>query len=239
MAASPGGDRVLSKRGLPVFWPLLAALPVLAVLLALGTWQVRRLHWKEAVLAQLAAAEHAAPVPLDAALPQPWTRLQVTGRLDNEREVLLGAEVRGSRMGAQLVTPLLRPGQPPLLVLRGWVPLDRTQPINRPTGEVTVTGYVREGEQAGWVAAKDDPVTRLFYTFDPSAIGQALGLPPVLPFGLVAVGEAMGSQLPVPATSLPKPENPHLGYALTWYGLALTLVGVVAAFTWRRWKEAT
>ena len=59
MAASPGGDRVLSKRGLPVFWPLLAALPVLAVLLALGTWQVRRLHWKEAVLEALAESEDA------------------------------------------------------------------------------------------------------------------------------------------------------------------------------------
>ncbi len=218
---------------------MIAALPVLAVLLVLGTWQVRRMHWKEAILTQLATAEHVAPVPLDTGVPQPWTRLLVAGRLDHDHEALLGAEVRGTRMGAQLVTPLLREGQPPLLVLRGWVPLDRTQPITRPADEVTVTGYVRQGEQAGWVAAKDDPVTRLFYTFDPAAIGQALGLAPVLPFGLVAMGDAIGSQLPVPATSLPKPENPHLGYALTWYGLAMTLVGVAVAFTWRRWKEAT
>jgi surfeit locus 1 family protein len=218
---------------------MIAALPVLAVLLVLGTWQVRRMHWKEAILTQLATAEHAMPVPLDTGVPQPWTRLLVAGRLDHDHEALLGAEVRGTRMGAQLVTPLLREGQPPLLVLRGWVPLDRTQPITRPADEVTVTGYVRQGEQAGWVAAKDDQVTRLFYTFDPAAIGQALGLAPVLPFGLVAMGDAIGSQLPVPATSLPKPENPHLGYALTWYGLAMTLVGVAVAFTWRRWKEAT
>ncbi len=217
---------------------MIAALPVLAVLLALGTWQLQRLHWKQDVLARLGAAEHAAPVPLDAAQPQPWTRLLVTGRYDHTHEVLLGAEVRGSRMGAQLLTPLLRDGADPLLVQRGWVPLDRTQPITHPDGEVTVTGYLRPGEQAGWVAAKDDPVTRLFYTFDPAAIGRALGLGQVMPFGLVVVGEAIGSQLPVPATSLPKPENPHLGYALTWYGLAMTLVGVVVAFTWRRWKEA-
>ncbi len=217
---------------------MIAGLPVLAVLLALGTWQVQRLHWKQGVLAQLAAAEHAAPVPLDRTLPQAWMRLLATGRFDHGHEVLLGAEVRGTRMGAQLVTPLLRDGQPPLLVLRGWVPLDRTQSILRPVGEVTMTGYLRPGEQAAWVAAKDDPMTRLFYTFDPGSIGRALGLAPVLPFGLVVVGDAIGSQLPVPATSLPKPQNPHLGYALTWYGLALTLVGVVVAFTWRRWQEA-
>jgi surfeit locus 1 family protein len=30
--------------------------------------------------------------------------------------------------------------------------------------------------------------------------------------------------------------NRHLEYALTWYGLALTLVGVLAAFIFGRWR---
>ena len=236
MAASPGGDRVLNRRR--ALLPLLAALPVLAALLALGSWQMHRLAWKQAVLERLAQAEQAAPVPLDGAAPQPWTKVQVSGRLDHTHEALLGAEVRGTRMGAQLVTPLLRPGQPPLLVLRGWVPQDRTLPLARPEGEVTLTGYLRLGESADWVAAKDDPARRLFYTFNPAAIAAGLGLPAPLPFGLVVLGPAQGGPLPEPATTLPRPENPHLGYALTWYGLALTLVGVAGAFTRRRWKEA-
>ncbi|MET0529796.1 MAG: SURF1 family cytochrome oxidase biogenesis protein, partial [Microvirga sp.] len=36
-------------------------------------------------------------------------------------------------------------------------------------------------------------------------------------------------------TQLTLPNN-HLQYALTWYGLALTLVGVFGAFTWKRIK---
>ncbi len=28
--------------------------------------------------------------------------------------------------------------------------------------------------------------------------------------------------------------NNHLGYALTWYGLAATLIGVFSAFAWQR-----
>ena len=35
-------------------------------------------------------------------------------------------------------------------------------------------------------------------------------------------------------TNLP---NNHLQYAVTWYGLALTLIGVFAAFAWRLVKE--
>ncbi len=238
MAASPGGERVLNRARRRALLPLLAAVPVLAVLLALGNWQMRRLHWKTAVLAQLASAAQAEPVPLDTALPQPWTKVRVSGQFDHDHEALFGAEVRNGRMGAQLVTPLLRPGQPPLLVLRGWVPLERGQPVARPAGEASLVGYVRQGEEAAWVAARDNPASRLFYTFNPAVIASGLGLPAPLPFGLVVLGEAAGGPLPEAASSLPRPENPHLGYALTWYGLALTLVGVAGAFTRRRWKEA-
>lgn len=219
-----------------MFWPLLAALPVLAVLLGLGHWQMQRLAWKEAMLARLAAAGAAPPAPLTASA-EPYTRILVRGRFDHGREALLGATVRDGRMGATLVTPLLRDGAPPLLVLRGWVPLEGREALARPEGEVAVTGYIRPAETAEWVAAKDNVPARHFYTFAPAAIAAGLGLPPPLPFGLVALG-APGPGLPQPATTLPQPDNPHLGYALTWYGLALTLVGVVAVFTWRRWKEA-
>ncbi|MFX4955861.1 SURF1 family cytochrome oxidase biogenesis protein, partial [Acinetobacter baumannii] len=76
---------------------------------------------------------------------------------------------------------------PPLLVDRGWVPLERSRPVERPGGVVSVTGYIRPGESAGSLAARDDAAGRRFYTFDPIAIGRALGLPEVAPFGLVAL----------------------------------------------------
>ena len=37
---------------------------MLFVLLGLGSWQVKRLFWKEALLAQIAQAEAAEPIPL-------------------------------------------------------------------------------------------------------------------------------------------------------------------------------
>jgi surfeit locus 1 family protein len=222
---------------LRVFWPALAALPVLAVLLALGNWQMQRLAWKEALLERLAAnaAAPALPLPL---LPEPYLKVAVVGRFDHSREARLGAEVRGGQMGATLVTPLLREVLPPLLVLRGWVPDDASgQPV-RPEGVVTVEGYIRPGETPAWDSATDNPTTRRFYTFNPAAIAAALGMAGAEGFGLVALGGAVETRLPLPATHLPQPNNSHLGYALTWYGLALTLLGVVLAFTWRRWKES-
>jgi surfeit locus 1 family protein len=217
--------------------PVLVVLPVLATLLGLGTWQWQRLAWKNAVLAEIAAAESAAARPLGAAPPPPWTTLAATGRFDHGREALLGLEVRGPVLGAHLLVPLLRDGAPPVLVDRGWVPLERAAAIARPEGLVAVEGFARPGETAGLFAATDDVAGRRFYTFDPARIGAALGLAEVAPFGLVALGGPGG--LPDPARSLPRPANSHLGYVITWYGLALSLLGVFLAWARRRMKEPT
>ncbi|WP_149537722.1 SURF1 family protein [Siccirubricoccus phaeus] len=213
----------------------LCALPVLVALLGLGTWQVQRLHWKTDLLARIAAAEAGPAVPLTGT-PEPYAKVAATGRFDHGREALLGVELRGNSLGAHLLVPLLREGAPPLLVDRGWVPLERDRPIARPEGEVAVTGYVREADERDWNSPRDDPAGRRFYLFDPAAIGQALDLPPPSPFGLVALA-APGADpraLPVAASRLPRPTNPHLGYAVTWYGLAAALVAVVVAAMRRR-----
>lgn len=225
--------------------PALAALPVFVLLCGLGAWQVRRLHWKADLLARIEASERAPPVPLGDApglfVPEPFAKVVASGRFDHEREALLGVEVRGTTLGAHLLTPLLRSGAPPLLVDRGWVPLERARPVDRPDGEVAVTGYVRGAQRRDWLSPTDDVAGRRFYLFDPAAIGAALDLPATpAPFGLVALAPAGADRaLPEAARTLPRPNNPHLGYAITWYGLAASLVGVFLAFARQRLGDDT
>ncbi|UFN51220.1 SURF1 family protein [Roseomonas sp. OT10] len=216
--------------------PFLAALPVLAVLLALGTWQVQRMHWKHDILARIAASEAGPPVPLTAAPPGDYAKVAATGRFRHDLESRLWLEVRDAVLGAHLLTPLERPGLPTLLVDRGWVPLERSRPIDRPEGEVQVVGFTLPQDRQGLFSARDDVVGRHFYTLDTAAIATALGLGPVEPFALIALGEIPPGALPVPARTLPRPNDPHLGYVITWYGLAVALVLVFAVFARRRLK---
>lgn len=218
-----------------LFWPGLSALIMELALLALGTWQVHRLHWKEAILAEIAHAEAAPPVPLSGD-PGPFTKVAVTGRLRSDLAAYYGADVRDTRTGPELgsfqIEPLERPGHRTLLIERGWVPNKRTMPIDEPQGIVTVAGYVHPGDKPGTFSARDDPAARLFYTLDPAAIGAALGLKNVAPFILIALGPPPAALYPEPATHLPRPPNNHFIYAATWYGLAAALV--VMFFVWAR-----
>ena len=214
--------------------PALMTAAMLAVLVGLGMWQVQRLAWKTAILAQLDAAEQSAPVPLGA-VPTPFAKVSVTGHLRPDLAARYGAEVRdlpaGAIPGAQLVVALERAGAAPLLVDLGWVP-EHGPPPAMPTGDsISITGYVRPAEHPGPFAATDDTAGRRFFTLDPAAIGAALGLPSEAPFTLVALGPPPAMpDAPIPAEHLPRPANNHLQYAITWYGLAAALVVVFVIY---------
>ena len=218
------------SRLAPLLTPALATLFMLSVLVGLGVWQLQRRTWKLAILAEIDQAEASPAIPLPPH-PLPFTKVSVTGRLRDDVRALYGDDVRdtarGPAMGAQLIEPLERPGQPPLLVERGWVP---DGSLGTPGGVVTVTGYVRMPDRPGAFSPADDLASRHFYTLDPAKIGEALGLPSAAPFTLVALGPDVADVLPAPATALPRPPNDHLNYALTWFGLALALLAVFGAY---------
>ena len=212
-----------------LLWPGLMTAIMLLGLIGLGTWQVQRLFWKQALLEQIARAEAAPPESFTGA-PKPFTKLSVTGIRRDDLPAYFGAEVRtlasGPRIGARLIVPLERPGGPPLLVDRGWVPLPGHVRSAPPSQPVTIIGFAREAETSGVFSATDDVPGRRFYALDPAKIGLALGLPRVEDFILVELGETGAADGPIPARHLPVPPNNHAAYALIWYGLAVVLAGI-------------
>jgi surfeit locus 1 family protein len=232
----------LSRR---LLWPATMTAAMLIVLLGLGTWQVQRLLWKQALLAQIERAEAAGPVPLaELSAVTPFIKVSVTGTFLPSETALYGADVRdaasGPTMGAQLIEPLREANGDLILVERGWVPLSRSGALDQPASVVTVLGYVRAGDTPGWFSAKDDPAARRFFTLNPAVIGSAIGHPNVRNFVLVALAAGPGSgaivdRWPDPARHLPRPPNNHLAYAITWYGLAVALLAIF--IVWAR-KES-
>ncbi|MFL1463617.1 SURF1 family protein [Roseococcus sp. DSY-14] len=245
------GEGEAGRAGRPwraLILPSFLALPVLALLLGLGAWQVQRLHWKNGVLAALAAAQ-ALPPSEAGPDPVPFAPITATGRFRPGAEGFLGLEVRGSALGGTLVAVLDRAGAPPLLVLRGWAPFEGGR-VERPEGPVILSGYARPADRRNPFAPADDPAARRFYQFDPARIAAALGAPDAPPYALAVVlpGRAVPggfgaapaparAALPDPATGIPAPNNPHLGYALTWFGLALGWVAIFLLWCRRRLRE--
>lgn len=212
--------------------PAVTTALMLALACGLGVWQLHRLAWKTALLADIDRAEAAPAIRLPA-IPPAFAKVRVAGKWLAGHYALYGADVAdtpaGPRMGARLIMALQPDGaDPPVLVDRGWVPTERIDQIVTPGGIVAVDGYVRQPDRAGLFAASDDPAQHRFFTLDPAMIGPSLGLARVAPFVLVALGPTVAGAsgtgvYPDPARALPRPPNDHLSYAITWFALALTL----------------
>uniref|UniRef100_UPI0028AAEF49 SURF1 family cytochrome oxidase biogenesis protein n=1 Tax=Brevundimonas sp. TaxID=1871086 RepID=UPI0028AAEF49 len=99
-----------------------------------------------------------------------------------------------------------------------------------------VAGVVRQAP--GPNAMTPPPSGKLFYGRDRAAMAQALGVTgAVSPYTVYATTSANPELTTLRPVSPPAAfSNNHLGYALTWFGLAITLVVFYAALLLRRYR---
>jgi surfeit locus 1 family protein len=242
------------NKGRSLLLPGLATLIALAILIGLGTWQLQRLAWKDDLIRQIETRAYGAPGAIVAesewadwrADQDEFRKVQVTGTFLHALEAPVYGLMPGAQQGAPIqgyyiITPLRLSTGAIVMVNRGFVPSEMkdpaTRPQGQPEGEVTITGLVRAPEARNMFTPKDDLARNIWFARDPQAIAAARKLERVAPFLIDADatpnpgGWPRGGQ-----TQLTLPNN-HLQYAITWYGLALTLVGVFAAFAWKRIRE--
>ncbi len=201
------------------------------MLLGLGTWQLQRLAWKvdllERVERNLAGPARALPGGVLDPAALEFTRIRLRGEYLPGTSVAFGLVTRNGRPGARLLTALRAEDGRTLLVDRGFVPenrLARAIAAPPPAGVRELEGVARAGSRGSWTTPAPDLSVPRWYSPDLEAIGRQLGLrlEPVL---LVLErsephGEPEAEPIPV-VVDLP---NPHLGYALTWFGLAGALL---------------
>lgn len=218
----------------------------LAILISLGMWQLQRKTWKEGLIATLEAQMAATPAPL-APAPQ-WAGMtrdnsefrRVTLRADFAADAkpvylytgasALRADVK--QPGYFVFVPATLPDGGTVVVNRGYVPVDRkAEPA---AGTIDITGYVRWPETPGWFVSEHDAAGDIWFVRDPAGMASLRGWGTVAPF-------YVDQEAPVPPGGFPRPgslavklRNDHLGYAITWFGLAASLVAVFLAWAIRQ-----
>jgi surfeit locus 1 family protein len=223
--------------------PALFALVAIALFIGLGTWQVQRKACKEALIENLEQRLSAPPVDLPP--PQDWAKLDPAK--DEFRRVKFsaafapGAEAlvytSGSALrsdvfgtGYWVFAPAQLAGGGLVVVNRGFVPEGRQDPATLEAGvspnRVELVGVMRWPETRGVFSPNDDPGRNLWFVRDPSAIATAKGWGEVAPFYVELESPQPPGGLPRPGSLKPNLRNDHLQYAITWYGLALVVVGM-------------
>ena len=220
-----------------------------AFLMGLGLWQLQRLSWKEALIAQIAARRDMAPTPLppqsqwSSLKPRDYDYRRVTlrGQFDHAHEAYLfrasPTGAAGEGPGYEVLTPLRLSTGGVVIVNRGFVPAEKKDPAMRPqsqqVGEVAVTGLMRPPEVRNFFTPPDEPSKNLWFTRDPLAIAAQAGVT-AAPFAIDADAAPNPGGWPKGGATVFSIPNNHLSYALTWFALAGTLLAVALVFGLRR-----
>lgn len=219
------------------------------VLVGLGAWQVQRLAWKGDLIARMSEQAVSEPLPLadvearhEAGENVEFMRVTAIGRFVHDSELFVFTTLDGE-MGWKVVTPLERGDGSAVLVDRGFVPYDLKDPAaradNLPAGTVSVTGVARPYSSGRAPFAPDnDADANVWHWWALPAMAEAAGVERTVPFILQAEPRPGGP--PWPRAAVPDPAaipNRHLGYAITWFGLAAVLLAVNGFYLLRRGRS--
>jgi surfeit locus 1 family protein len=221
--------------------PTLFALTAVLAFIGLGTWQLERKSWKEALIATLERRLAASPIELpprarwpslDAAEDE-FRRVKFSAEFVPGQEALVyggGSALRSdvSGPGYWVFAPARLANGNLVVVNRGFVPLGLRDPKGHSTGEwsgvLELIGVMRWPQPRPLFAAKDDPGGNLWFVRDQRLIAAAKGWGEVAPFYVELESPQPIGGVPRAGVLKANLRNHHLQYAMTWYSLAVVVV---------------
>jgi len=239
------GSRIFAPR----LFTTLLTLVLIAMLISLGRWQLRRADEKRVLFDSFAAGTSATRlIDLETPPLRRYQHVEGSGHYDQARQILIDNMVNAERAGYFVITPFALTDGGWVLVNRGWVPLGASRAM-RPT--IPVTGDTRRlrgrndnlpspGIQLGTRAMLAPPYPVVAAFPNHAELAQLLGesswtkaadlvlLDPAEPDGYVRNWAPPGF-----------PPMRHIGYAVQWFALALTLFVIYVVTNLRRDADAS
>jgi surfeit locus 1 family protein len=211
---------------------------LLAILCGLGAWQLERLQWKTALIVTVNSHMAAPPVSLGEILAMnrdeaQYRRVSLSGRFDHGREAYVFTTDRGAAV-YHVLTPFTADDGKVVMVDRGEVPKEKLDPATRASGnvegDVQVTGVWRVPDPPGSFTPPPDSAKRIWFARDLKSIAAADHLNLAAPVVIEADSAPNPGGWPRGGRTVVSFRNQHLSYAVTWFGLAVCLLGVWLAY---------
>ncbi|VAW74967.1 Cytochrome oxidase biogenesis protein Surf1, facilitates heme A insertion [hydrothermal vent metagenome] len=242
--------RIGSLEFSPGRWPTLVTLVMFGFLLSLGFWQLDRAEQKKALLTRYDGGQEQAVLQLEAELKSAtglnYHSAVVAGHYDNRHQFLLDNRTHAGQAGYQILTPfVIRDSGVAVLVNRGWVPLgqsrDQFPDVDVSEHRQQISGRIKIPPEKVFMLAEEEPRQRWPWRIQQvriNALSTELGQPLLPVVLLLDAGEAEGYVRQWRPAAGFGPER-NVGYAVQWFGLAITLLIIYLVVNTRRVKRNT
>ncbi len=207
------------------------------ILISLGFWQLSRLKEKKLFLTSMQANLTSPAINLaEIQDGLPYHKVKITGQfLPNKDIYLYGRRSMSSEKdGYYLVTPFKTIEDKVILVARGWFSNRNKNIITQATNDRQheIIGVTMPSEKTRIYLPANDIKNNVWLTLNLKETSKVLGLD-LENFYIIAEGKDISNLdilLPLAINHLAAIRNDHLEYALTWFGLAISLIVIYVIY---------
>lgn len=209
------------------------------ILLSLGIWQIERLNRKLDIINQIETRLSLPPVIFASnytEVPE-FTPVIAKGVFLHDHEIHLAAKHYKGKLGFHIITPMRTNNTTKLLLInRGWVPVENKDQSTRTEtlikDEVTIEGIIRSPDRKNMFTADNNPEKNYWFWLDMDLISKNLNAQ-VYHMILNEI-ENGNDSIPIGMNRNIEIRNDHLGYAITWFSLALSLATIYFVYIFKK-----
>ena len=190
------------------------------VFVALGSWQIIRLNWKNNLILEIENSLKNPPVELTNSNVENYLKIKTSGSIDLEKQIYLYNLNDTGKPGFEVINPILI-NDTNYLINRGWIPFEKknSQEINV-FDENNIIGTLKLQGRKNIFKPENDLEENYWFSLNRDDILKFTGKE----FSKYIIYLNGNYQVPKPKKITANISNNHQKYALTWFSLAISIL---------------
>ena len=190
------------------------------VFIALGTWQIIRLNWKNNLILEIENSLKKPPVELTQSNKENYLKIITSGRVDYEKQIYLYNLNDTGTPGFEVLNPILIGGENYLLN-RGWIPFEKKNaPEINIFNQNKIVGTLKIQGRKNIFKPDNDINGNYWFSLNREDISKFTGKK----FSKYIIYLDGNYQFPKPKKITANISNNHKKYAMTWFSLAISIL---------------
>jgi len=190
------------------------------VFIALGSWQIIRLNWKNNLILEIENSLKNPPVELTKSKKENFLKIKTSGTIDFEKQIYLYNLNDSGTPGFEVINPIIIADEN-YLINRGWIPFEKKgiQEIDV-IDQNKIIGTLKLQGRKNIFKPDNDINKNYWFSLDREDISKFTGKE----FSKYIIYLDGNYQFPKPKKITANISNNHKKYAITWFSLAISIL---------------
>ena len=188
----------------------------------LGTWQLYRLQWKQALIVEISSGLKSPPIKYSIKINKNYQRVVLTGVYNFTNQIYLYSLNEKGQPGFDVITPFKTLDGEDMLINRGWI---RKELKNKPEINLVknnkIQGLLRKNTKKNIFKPENNIKENIWFSINLIDVKKLTGKK-FTDFIVYLEDEKIKTPLPK-KISIDLPNN-HLKYAITWYSISISVL---------------